>query len=236
MSHAQPRGWWHDAGRRLFLRGHGAQREVPGGTGAGQRRGVLSHRPGRRERGSRREGLWPMQCHAVSTRLPGGRMRFALRTFGCHGKLFRIWRKLLIRRGPTCEVVTCEVRTCFLFRKTSHLWAARGKSWKSLIQASFGPIKADQGKTRFGKLFGCVRRDQEDGAHGGGRTHNLWLRRPTLYPIELRAQRRRIMRFPDIGASSYLGGAVEKKENGAPARTRTLDQLIKSRDTGGCGW
>ncbi len=25
-------------------------------------------------------------------------------------------------------------------------------------------------------------------APGGGRTHNLWLRRPTLYPIELRAR------------------------------------------------
>src|SRR5216117_1589236 len=23
---------------------------------------------------------------------------------------------------------------------------------------------------------------------GGGRTHNLWLRRPTLYPVELRAR------------------------------------------------
>jgi hypothetical protein len=26
-------------------------------------------------------------------------------------------------------------------------------------------------------------------ASGGGRTHNLWLRRPTLYPIELRTRR-----------------------------------------------
>src|SRR5438128_5400002 len=25
-------------------------------------------------------------------------------------------------------------------------------------------------------------------APGGGRTHNLWLRRPTLYPVELRAR------------------------------------------------
>ena len=25
-------------------------------------------------------------------------------------------------------------------------------------------------------------------ASGGGRTHNLWLRRPTLYPIELRTR------------------------------------------------
>ncbi len=28
-------------------------------------------------------------------------------------------------------------------------------------------------------------------ASGGGRTHNLWLRRPTLYPIELRVRNRR---------------------------------------------
>ena len=28
-------------------------------------------------------------------------------------------------------------------------------------------------------------------APGGGRTHNLWLRRPTLYPIELQARRER---------------------------------------------
>ena len=26
-------------------------------------------------------------------------------------------------------------------------------------------------------------------APGGGRTHNLWLRRPTLYPVELRARK-----------------------------------------------
>ncbi|SVC70657.1 uncharacterized protein METZ01_LOCUS323511 [marine metagenome] len=26
------------------------------------------------------------------------------------------------------------------------------------------------------------------GTRGGGRTHNLWLRRPALYPIELRAR------------------------------------------------
>ncbi len=31
--------------------------------------------------------------------------------------------------------------------------------------------------------------ENQTGAHGGGRTHNLRLRRPTLYPIELRAQR-----------------------------------------------
>ena len=32
------------------------------------------------------------------------------------------------------------------------------------------------------------RQTGETGARGGGRTHNLRLRRPTLYPIELRAQ------------------------------------------------
>src|SRR5207244_3256587 len=31
----------------------------------------------------------------------------------------------------------------------------------------------------------CIFRES---APGGGRTHNLWLRRPTLYPIELRAR------------------------------------------------
>jgi hypothetical protein len=30
--------------------------------------------------------------------------------------------------------------------------------------------------------------EKNNGARGGGRTHNLRLRRPTLYPIELRAQ------------------------------------------------
>ena len=30
-------------------------------------------------------------------------------------------------------------------------------------------------------------------APGGGRTHNLWLRRPTLYPVELRAQQTAII-------------------------------------------
>jgi hypothetical protein len=29
--------------------------------------------------------------------------------------------------------------------------------------------------------------NEEDGTRGGGRTHNLRLRKPTLYPIELRA-------------------------------------------------
>ena len=28
---------------------------------------------------------------------------------------------------------------------------------------------------------------EKSGTRGGGRTHNLWLRRPALYPIELRA-------------------------------------------------
>ena len=30
---------------------------------------------------------------------------------------------------------------------------------------------------------------KRSGTRGGGRTHNLWLRRPALYPIELRAQK-----------------------------------------------
>jgi hypothetical protein len=34
-------------------------------------------------------------------------------------------------------------------------------------------------------------------ASGGGRTHNLWLRRPTLYPIELRT-RSAPMIIPDL--------------------------------------
>src|SRR5436305_14423847 len=29
-------------------------------------------------------------------------------------------------------------------------------------------------------------------APGGGRTHSLWLRRPTLYPVELRARSQRL--------------------------------------------
>lgn len=31
---------------------------------------------------------------------------------------------------------------------------------------------------------------KETGAPGGSRTHDLWLRKPTLYPTELRAQAR----------------------------------------------
>ena len=35
----------------------------------------------------------------------------------------------------------------------------------------------------------CSRTDEETRrAPGGGRTHNLWLRRPTLYPVELRVR------------------------------------------------
>jgi hypothetical protein len=50
--------------------------------------------------------------------------------------------------------------------------------------------KADSPKTP--NLIDDLRRLPEkiNGARGGGRTHNLRLRRPTLYPIELRAQSR----------------------------------------------
>ena len=32
----------------------------------------------------------------------------------------------------------------------------------------------------------CIYRRYENGTHGGTRTHNLWFRKPLLYPIELR--------------------------------------------------
>src|SRR5215470_15471441 len=37
---------------------------------------------------------------------------------------------------------------------------------------------------------GALRLQDRGNAPGGGRTHNLWLRRPTLYPVELRARMR----------------------------------------------
>src|SRR4029077_17485459 len=40
---------------------------------------------------------------------------------------------------------------------------------------------------KCGRRSACPTSD----APGGGRTHNLWLRRPTLYPVELRAQSER---------------------------------------------
>src|SRR5688572_11329327 len=41
---------------------------------------------------------------------------------------------------------------------------------------------------RVGGVTGC-----SIGAPGGSRTHDLWLRRPTLYPAELRARMYRIL-------------------------------------------
>ena len=38
------------------------------------------------------------------------------------------------------------------------------------------------------QAFFVAKRGFSGRAPGGGRTHNLWLRRPTLYPVELRAQ------------------------------------------------
>ena len=45
-----------------------------------------------------------------------------------------------------------------------------------------------------------------NGARGGGRTHNLRLRRPTLYPIELRAQRAGRIPQPRPGSNCFYGG------------------------------
>ncbi len=36
------------------------------------------------------------------------------------------------------------------------------------------------------------KKSAENGVSGGDRTHNLWRRRPTLYPIELRIQKTRM--------------------------------------------
>ena len=48
----------------------------------------------------------------------------------------------------------------------------------------------------------------EAGARGGGRTHNLRLRRPTLYPIELPAQPRLHLKNPPMaGQLLVLGGS-----------------------------
>jgi hypothetical protein len=45
------------------------------------------------------------------------------------------------------------------------------------------------------KVIGARKRrfDVAKTAPGGGRTHNLWLRRPTLYPVELRARKSNIV-------------------------------------------
>src|SRR4029077_17816810 len=50
---------------------------------------------------------------------------------------------------------------------------------------------------------GALRLQDRGNAPGGGRNHSLWLRRPTLYPVELRAQMRtgishRFWRFSQV--------------------------------------
>ena len=67
------------------------------------------------------------------------------------------------------------------FRGNSHLTGRQlwtpGGSAKEFSQERL----ARQKKAHRGELF------KIDGALGGSRTHDLWLRRPTLYPSELRA-------------------------------------------------
>ena len=51
------------------------------------------------------------------------------------------------------------------------------------------PGKADRTSvSRLTEITGKGVKSNRDGTRGGGRTHNLWLRRPALYPIELRAR------------------------------------------------
>ena len=54
-----------------------------------------------------------------------------------------------------------------------------GQRWVNIRELEIG---------RFKRCFTSENGNFRGYAPGGGRTHNLWLRRPTLYPVELRAQ------------------------------------------------
>jgi hypothetical protein len=56
-------------------------------------------------------------------------------------------------------------------------------------------------------------------APGGGRTHNLWLRRPTLYPVELRARETAIIiRWIDNTNAPCFLPALKQSERPLPRR------------------
>ena len=53
----------------------------------------------------------------------------------------------------------------------------------------------------------------ESGARSGGRTHNLRLRRPTLYPIELLAQRGELTRRPAVAQCESRGDLFGRRQD-----------------------
>ena len=58
----------------------------------------------------------------------------------------------------------------------------------TILGALFGLSPAKPRKHLMDRGYGFCRKLQKSGAPGGGRTHNLRLRRPTLYPVELRVR------------------------------------------------
>ncbi len=79
--------------------------------------------------------------------------------------------------------------------------------WRCVSNASssslrcFGLIRTSSDMTQIFREG--TTKARRSSAPGGGRTHNLWLRRPTLYPVELRARTKpeishRFRRFSQI--------------------------------------
>src|SRR5262249_27771989 len=74
-------------------------------------------------------------------------------------------------------------------------------------------------------------------APGGARTHNLWLRRPTLYPVELRAQRERQLatnragfhRFSDVVLLTLMFRARGQMISAFRLQNRSLRMRVCAR-------
>ena len=76
----------------------------------------------------------------------------------------------------------------------------------------------------------CIPQATFNGAPGVSRTRDLWLRRPTLYPAELRARLKLAGRWTRIRLSSLVSrpSFFPFRYPGAPGRSRTCDLRIRS--------
>jgi hypothetical protein len=66
------------------------------------------------------------------------------------------------------------------------LWDLRASVWDSVLRAKEKGASFTWNAST--NLRARVHGNTDQPASGGGRTHNLWLRRPTLYPVELRTR------------------------------------------------
>ena len=100
------------------------------------------------------------------------------------------WSSLSAKRKRCCEFAICRKLTVLTSRFDINA------ALEEAVRERTAGTARENCRTRGceSTLSEFIHSDQRLGsAPGGGRTHNLWLRRPTLYPVELRARQTAII-------------------------------------------